>query len=68
MAALLLVVLGGGSAGAQEVRSVDLDVDKTVRSRTVQVGDRQTFTIRITNDGSTRAERVRDPCPPRSGS
>jgi uncharacterized repeat protein (TIGR01451 family) len=70
MAGLLLVVLGGGSAGAQEARSVDLDVDKTVRSRTVQVGVRQTFTIRITNDGSTRAERVRmrDPCPPRSGS
>ena len=65
MAALLLVVLGGGSAGAQEARSVDLDVDKTVHPKTVQVGDRQTFTIRITNHGSTRAERVRmrDPLP-----
>ena len=65
MAALLLVVLGGGTAGAQEARSVDLDVDKTVHPRTVQVGDRQTFTIRVTNDGSTRAERVRtrDPLP-----
>ena len=64
MAALLLVVLGGGSAGAQEARSVDLDVE-TVHPRTVQVGDRQTFTIRITNDGSTRAEgvRMRDPLP-----
>ena len=61
----LLAVLGGGSAGAQEARSVDLDVDKTVHPRTVQVGDRQTFTIKITNDGSTRAERVRmrDPLP-----
>jgi uncharacterized repeat protein (TIGR01451 family) len=31
----------------------------------VQVGERQTFTIKITNDGSTRAERVRmtDPLP-----
>jgi uncharacterized repeat protein (TIGR01451 family) len=64
MAALLLA-LGSGTAGAQEARSVDLDVDKTVHPRTVQVGDRQTFTVRITNDGSTRAERVRmrDPLP-----
>lgn len=61
----LLVALGGGTAGAQEARSVDLDVDKTVHPKTVQVGDRQTFTVRITNDGSTRAERVRmrDPLP-----
>ena len=29
--AALLVVLGGGAAGAQETRSVDLDVEKTVR-------------------------------------
>jgi uncharacterized repeat protein (TIGR01451 family) len=63
--AALLVALGGGAAGAQEARSVDLDVDKAVHPRTVQVGDRQTFTVRITNDGSTRAERVRmrDPLP-----
>jgi uncharacterized repeat protein (TIGR01451 family) len=63
--AALLVALGGGTAGAQEARSVDLDVDKTVHPRTVQVGDRQIFTVRITNDGSTRAERVRmrDPLP-----
>jgi uncharacterized repeat protein (TIGR01451 family) len=62
--AALLVALGGG-AGAQEARSVDLDVDKTVHPQTVQVGDRQTLTIRITNDGSTRAGRVRmrDPLP-----
>jgi uncharacterized repeat protein (TIGR01451 family) len=44
---------------------VDLDVDKTVHPKTVQVGDCQTFTIRIINHGSTRAERVRmrDPLP-----
>ena len=65
VAGALLVVLGGGAAGAQEARSVDLDVDKTVHPGTVQVGEEQTFTIRITNDGSTRAERVRmrDPLP-----
>ena len=61
----LLVVLGGGAAGAQEARSVDLDIDKTVHPETVQVGERQTFTVKITNDGTTRAERVRmrDPLP-----
>jgi uncharacterized repeat protein (TIGR01451 family) len=54
-----------GRRGPQEARSVDLDVDKTVHPKTVQVGDRQTFTVRIANDGSTRAERVRmrDPLP-----
>ncbi len=63
--AALLVALGGGVAGAQETRSVDLDVKKTVSPNTVQVGERQVFTVKITNDGSTRAERVRmrDPLP-----
>ncbi len=61
--ALLLVL--GGAAGAREARFVDLDVEKTVHPKTVQVGDPQTFTVRITNDGTTRAERVRmrDPLP-----
>ena len=63
--AALLVFSGGGAAGAQETRSVDLDVKKTVSPATVQVGERQVFTVRITNDGSTRAEgvRMRDPLP-----
>lgn len=63
--AALLVVLGGGAAGAQETRSVDLDVKKTVSPKIVQVGERQVFTVKITNDGSTRARRVkmRDPLP-----
>lgn len=52
---------GGGAGDA----SVDLDVEKTVRPGTVHVGELQTFTIKIINDGSTRAERVRmrDPLP-----
>ena len=60
-----LVVVLGGEAGALEARFVDLDIEKTVQPRTVQVGDPQTFTVRITNDGTTRAERVRmrDPLP-----
>ena len=63
--AAMLVALGGGTAAAQEARSVDLGVTKTVYPKTVQVGERQTFTIKVTNHGSTRAERVRmtDPLP-----
>jgi uncharacterized repeat protein (TIGR01451 family) len=64
-AAALLLALGGGSAGAQEARSVDLAVKKTVSPKSVQVGERQVFTVKITNEGSTRAEgvRMRDPLP-----
>jgi uncharacterized repeat protein (TIGR01451 family) len=65
LAAALLVALGGGAAGAQEARSVDLVVKKTVSPKSVQVGDRQVFTVKITNEGSTRARGVRmtDPLP-----
>ena len=63
--AAALLALGGGAAGAQEARSVDLAVKKTVSPKSVQVGERQVFTVRITNEGSTRAEgvRMRDPLP-----
>ena len=64
MAVLSLTL--GGAAGAQGTRAaVDLDVRKTVHPKTVQVGEVQTFTIRITNAGTTRAEgvRMRDPLP-----
>src|SRR3712207_9251059 len=62
--AAMLVVLSGAAA-AQETRAVTLDVDKTVSPRTVQVGDLQVFTVRVTNHGSTRAQavRMRDPLP-----
>src|ERR671916_157498 len=50
----LFVVLGG-AAGAEESRYVDLDIRKTVHPKTVQVGEPQTFTVKITNDGTTRA-------------
>jgi uncharacterized repeat protein (TIGR01451 family) len=64
-AAALLVALVGGAANAQEARSVDLDVRKTVSPKTVEVDERQVFTVKVTNDGTTRAERVmmRDPLP-----
>jgi uncharacterized repeat protein (TIGR01451 family) len=65
IAAALLAVLGGGAAGAQEARRVNLDVDKSVSPRTVLVGERQVFTVRVTNHGSARARgvRMRDPLP-----
>jgi uncharacterized repeat protein (TIGR01451 family) len=64
-AAALLASLGGGAAEAQQARSVNLDVDKSVSPRVVQVGERQAFTVRITNRGSDRARgvRMRDPLP-----
>ena len=64
-ATALLVAALGGAAGAQETRSAALAIDKTVSPRTVQVGELQVFTIRITNEGTTRAEavRMRDPLP-----
>jgi uncharacterized repeat protein (TIGR01451 family) len=60
-----LLALGGGAAGAQEARSVDLAVKKTVSPKSVQVGGRQVFTVRVTDEGSTRARGVRmtDPLP-----
>ena len=63
--AAALLALGGGAAGAQEATSVDLAVKKTVSPKSVQVGERQVFTVRITNEGSTRGEgvRMRDPLP-----
>jgi uncharacterized repeat protein (TIGR01451 family) len=63
--AAALLALGGGAAGAQEARSVDLAVKKTVSPKSVQVGERQVFTVRVTNGGSTRARGVRmtDPLP-----
>ena len=63
--AAAVVALGGGAGGAQEARSVDRVVKKTVSPGSVQVGERQVFTVKVTNEGSTRARRVRmtDPLP-----
>lgn len=63
--ATLLMALGG-TAGAQTAQGgPDLALKKTVYPKAVQVGERQTFTIRITNEGTGRAEGVRmtDPLP-----
>ncbi len=62
--AVLLLALGN-TAGAQTTQGPDLALKKTVYPKTVQVGEQQTFTIRITNEGTRRAEGVRmtDPLP-----
>ncbi len=62
-AALLMAL--GGTAGAQTARGLDLALTKSVYPKTVRVGDQQTFTIRITNEGTRRAEGVnmKDPLP-----
>jgi uncharacterized repeat protein (TIGR01451 family) len=73
-AGLLMLALSGGAAlatnptstaEAQERRGVDLDVRKSVYPRAVKVGELQTFTVKVTNDGGRRAEGVRmtDPLP-----
>jgi uncharacterized repeat protein (TIGR01451 family) len=65
-ATLALMVTLGGTAGAQTAQEgPDLSLKKTVYPKSVQVGERQTFTIRITNEGTRRAEgvRMKDPLP-----
>ena len=63
--AALLLALGGNGARAQEAQGPDLVLRKTVYPKTVAVGELQTFTIKIRNDGTVRAEgvRMRDPLP-----
>ena len=70
MLTLALALCGGTALGATPpetagARGVDLDVRKTVRPGTVEVGELQTFTVKVTNDGARRAEGVRmtDPLP-----
>ena len=67
LAALVTLLLAlGGTAGAQTAQGgPDLVLKKTVYPKAVEVGERQTFTIRITNEGTRRAEGVRmtDPLP-----
>ena len=54
----------GGTAGAQTAQGgPDIALKKTVYPKAVQVGERQTFTISITNEGTGRAEGVRMPDP-----
>ena len=67
LAALVMLLMAlGGTAGAQTAQGgPDLALKKTVYPKAVEVGERQTFTIKITNEGTRRAEGVRmtDPLP-----
>jgi uncharacterized repeat protein (TIGR01451 family) len=53
-----VATFGGDSARAQVERSADLTVTKTVQPREVTVGDRQTFTIKVTNARGNTARDV----------
>ena len=68
--ALALALCGGTALGdtppeTADARGTDLDVRKTVYPREVRVGERQTFTVKVTNVGARRVEgvRMRDPLP-----
>jgi uncharacterized repeat protein (TIGR01451 family) len=70
MLTLALALCGGTALGATPpeaagARGVDLDIRKTVHPGAVKVGEMQTFTVKVTNDGARRAEGVRmtDPLP-----
>ena len=67
---LALALCGGTALGdtppeTADARGTDLDIRKTVYPREVRVGERQTFTVKVTNEGARRAEgvRMRDPLP-----
>jgi len=53
-----VATFGAGSARAQAEGSSDLTVTKTVQPRQVTVGDRQTFTIKVTNARGDTAREV----------
>jgi uncharacterized repeat protein (TIGR01451 family) len=59
------MVTVGGPARAQTAQGVDLDVKKSVSPKVVAVGYKQTFTIKVTNEGNRRARNVTmsDPLP-----
>lgn len=59
------MVSPGGTARAQTTQGVDLHIRKSVSPKQVSVGERQTFTINVTNQGDHRARNVtmKDPLP-----
>ena len=64
MAATVVLVLSG-AARAQPTGSANLAVTKTVKPKSVTVGDNQTFTIKVTNERRDTAKDVvmTDPLP-----
>jgi uncharacterized repeat protein (TIGR01451 family) len=66
LAAMAVAVLAlGGAAWAQPTASADLSVTKTIKPKVVTVGDKQTFTVKITNQRRDTARDVvmTDPLP-----
>jgi uncharacterized repeat protein (TIGR01451 family) len=65
VALMVAVVSVSTTAGAQTAQGVDLNVRKSVSPKTVAVGEKQTFTIRVSNQGNHRARGVtmKDPLP-----
>jgi uncharacterized repeat protein (TIGR01451 family) len=64
-AAILALIVLAGPAQTLTAQGVDLNVRKSVSPKTVAVGEKQTFTIRVSNEGNHRARGVtlKDPLP-----
>jgi uncharacterized repeat protein (TIGR01451 family) len=64
-AALLALMVLAGSAQTQTAQGADLTVRKSVSPKVVVVGEKQTFTIKVTNEGNRSARNVtmEDPLP-----
>jgi uncharacterized repeat protein (TIGR01451 family) len=64
-AAILALIVLAGPAQTLTAQGVDLNVRKSVSPKTVAVGEKQTFTIRVSNEANHRARGVtmKDPLP-----
>jgi uncharacterized repeat protein (TIGR01451 family) len=64
-AALLALMVLAGSAQTQTAQGADLTVRKSVSPEVVVVGEKQTFTIKVTNEGNRLARNLtmEDPLP-----
>jgi uncharacterized repeat protein (TIGR01451 family) len=65
VAALLALIVLAAPAQTQTPQGVDLTVGKSVSPKFVVVGEKQTFTIRVANEGNRLARNVtmEDPLP-----
>jgi uncharacterized repeat protein (TIGR01451 family) len=65
LVAALIAALVFGSHAANAASRADLHIDKRVKPRTVQVGQNQTFIIRVRNESRRNATSVKmtDPLP-----
>ena len=65
VALAVMIVTSGGAVQAQTAQGAELKITKSVSPKVVAVGERQTFTIKVTNTGDRRARRVTmsDPLP-----